>query len=157
MSPCIQECSICLTNIVGQNDYTMTRCFHTFHSSCIFKHLANSIQCPICRSPLYENIRDEEISQSIQQAIRVSSRVIDQLSRNNIEIPEHVLNGTSIFGNGLHRVRDWWAAQCDFTSSDEDSDEDTEWETDSSYDSSVESETRETSDANEIVVVDTDE
>ena len=155
MSPCIQECSICLTNIIGQNDFTMTRCSHTFHSSCIFKHLANSIQCLICRSPLYENICDEEISQSIQ-AIRVSSRVIDQLSRNNIEIPEIVLNGTSIFGNGPDRVRDWWAAQGDFTSSEEDSDEETEWETDSSYESSVESESSEISDAYEIVV-DTDE
>jgi hypothetical protein len=67
------------------------------------------------------------------------------------------LNGTSIFGNGPDRVRDWWAAQGDFTSSDEDSDEETEWGTDSSDDSSVESETSETGDVNEIVVVDTDE
>lgn len=153
MSPCIQECSICLTSIVGQNDFTMSRCSHAFHSTCIFKHLENSIQCPICRSPLYENICNQEISQSI----RVSSRVVDQLSRHNIEIPEHVLNGTSIFGNGPDRVRDWWAAQGDFTSSDEDSDEETEWGTDSSDDSSVESETSETGDVNEIVVVDTDE
>jgi hypothetical protein len=47
-------CSICMDKINYAN-YTITRCGHNFHSSCIFKMIkSNNNNCPICRTVLLD-------------------------------------------------------------------------------------------------------
>ena len=44
-------CSICLTNIEDQPNYTLPECNHSFHISCIIPWFRNHNQsCPCCRS-----------------------------------------------------------------------------------------------------------
>jgi hypothetical protein len=54
--PCgfeFSECAICFDEIEMVN-VTVTTCGHSFHSSCIFKALENSENCPMCRNQLIE-------------------------------------------------------------------------------------------------------
>ena len=51
---CINECSVCLENI-GQKNFSVLECGHTFHTSCI---LRCQNRCPLCRSSI---IHDDEI------------------------------------------------------------------------------------------------
>jgi len=52
-----QECAICFTNIVENNevnnkDYMVTPCHHIFHTECL-KHWMNiKMECPVCRAEL---------------------------------------------------------------------------------------------------------
>lgn len=44
------ECSICLENIEKSKDFTITKCGHTFHNTCLIKHVTISgSSCPYCR------------------------------------------------------------------------------------------------------------
>lgn len=53
----LEQCSICYENISMVN-ITVTRCGHTFHSSCIFNSLDYGEHCPMCRTQLIP-LRDE--------------------------------------------------------------------------------------------------
>ena len=60
--PCnahIDECPICYESIDMVN-ITITTCGHVFHSYCMFKSLAKSTCCPLCRHPLIEEDEDED-------------------------------------------------------------------------------------------------
>ena len=47
------ECPICYEVIRIHSDYSITKCKHKFHTSCIIKQTRqNTFNCPICRSKL---------------------------------------------------------------------------------------------------------
>ena len=49
----LSDCCICM-EIINDTNKTTTECGHTFHSSCIFRNLAQRIECPMCRKELVE-------------------------------------------------------------------------------------------------------
>ena len=52
------ECPICYEEL-KMIDFTVTKCGHTFHSSCVFQALANNLDCPMCRCQLLV-VQDED-------------------------------------------------------------------------------------------------
>lgn len=63
--PCnvkLENCAICLDDILEMVNVTVTTCGHTFHSSCIFESVKKSADCPLCRHELleYDEEEDEE-------------------------------------------------------------------------------------------------
>lgn len=52
------ECPICYEEL-KMIDFTVTKCGHTFHSSCVFKAMEQNVDCPMCRCQLLE-IQEEE-------------------------------------------------------------------------------------------------
>jgi hypothetical protein len=55
------ECPICYEEL-KMIDFTVTKCGHTFHSSCVFQALSNNLDCPMCRCQLLE-VQEEEDSE----------------------------------------------------------------------------------------------
>jgi hypothetical protein len=53
------ECPICYEEL-KMIDFTVTKCGHTFHSSCVFKAMEQNVDCPMCRCQLLEVQEDEE-------------------------------------------------------------------------------------------------
>ncbi len=52
----IKQCSCCLENIY-QNDSSITKCAHKFHTSCLVKWVATGKNtCPLCREILSDQI-----------------------------------------------------------------------------------------------------
>ena len=56
---CENNCSICFDEITNTNCVT-TECNHTFHASCLFKNMNNSVDCPLCRKELVEVPEEED-------------------------------------------------------------------------------------------------
>jgi len=60
------ECPICYEDL-KMIDFTVTKCGHTFHSSCVFKALESNLDCPMCRCQLLslpeEDTDDDDNSQ----------------------------------------------------------------------------------------------
>jgi len=53
------ECPICYEEL-KMIDFTVTKCGHTFHSSCVFKAMEQNVDCPMCRCQLLEIQEEEE-------------------------------------------------------------------------------------------------
>ena len=53
------ECPICYEEL-KMIDFTVTKCGHTFHSSCVFKAMEQNVDCPMCRCQLIEVQEDED-------------------------------------------------------------------------------------------------
>lgn len=57
------DCPICYESL-KMIDFTVTKCGHTFHSSCVFRALEENTDCPMCRCELvpvsYDPEDDEE-------------------------------------------------------------------------------------------------
>lgn len=53
------ECPICYEDL-KMIDFTITKCGHTFHSSCVFKAMEQNLGCPMCRCQLLEIQEEEE-------------------------------------------------------------------------------------------------
>jgi len=53
------ECCICYEEMV-MNNFTVTECGHKFHSKCIFKNLAQRLECPMCRVELLRLPEEED-------------------------------------------------------------------------------------------------
>ncbi len=53
------ECPICYEEL-KMIDFTVTKCGHTFHSSCVFKAMEQNVDCPMCRCQLLEVQEEEE-------------------------------------------------------------------------------------------------
>jgi hypothetical protein len=47
----LDDCPICFESL-KMIDFTVTKCGHTFHSSCVFRCLEQNLDCPMCRTPL---------------------------------------------------------------------------------------------------------
>ena len=70
------ECSFCLNIIDTSKNYTITNCFHKFHSDCIFKIVQRYNKCPICNKDLIMELDLEDEEEKI-------SNETDQLFENN--------------------------------------------------------------------------
>ena len=53
------ECPICYEDL-KMIDFTITKCGHTFHSSCLFKAMEQNLDCPMCRYQLLVVQEDED-------------------------------------------------------------------------------------------------
>jgi Ring finger domain len=53
------ECPICYEDL-KMIDITITKCGHTFHSSCMFRALEQNLDCPMCRCQLLAPQEEEE-------------------------------------------------------------------------------------------------
>ena len=57
----IQECPICLEEIVGLKNRVTTECGHTFHCRCLLTNIAhNGFGCPFCRAELADEVQDSD-------------------------------------------------------------------------------------------------
>jgi hypothetical protein len=57
----IQECPICLEEIVGLKNRVTTECGHTFHCRCLLTNAAhNGFGCPFCRAELADEVEDSD-------------------------------------------------------------------------------------------------
>ncbi len=55
------ECPICMEIIEDQFDKTITKCGHTFHSTCIFENISTTwkLECPCCRGELVDTKKEK--------------------------------------------------------------------------------------------------
>ena len=57
----VDECPICLEEIVGLKNRVTTDCGHTFHCRCLLNNAAhNGFGCPFCRAELADEVQDSE-------------------------------------------------------------------------------------------------
>ena len=57
----VDECPICLEEIVGLKNRVTTDCGHTFHCRCLFNNAAhNGFGCPFCRAELADAVEDSD-------------------------------------------------------------------------------------------------
>jgi hypothetical protein len=52
----VNECPICINELVKTTNYTITQCGHEFHSSCLIQSCRQKNSCPICRKNLFDPI-----------------------------------------------------------------------------------------------------
>ena len=89
----MSTCVICLEN-TKKTDVTITKCNHTFCTSCLLTNIHESNKCPICRT---------ELTKKIENKIQLIGEVSDEISREVIvedinpeEISEKILNESNI-------------------------------------------------------------
>ena len=70
-----EKCPICIEPLHMEKDYTVTKCGHRFHLSCLTQSLKNSEKCPMCREKLTEN-------KSIDKE-KIINKTISQVRRTN--------------------------------------------------------------------------
>jgi hypothetical protein len=46
-----ENCPVCL-DVIGEKNYIVTECGHTFHATCIFMNMRVCSTCPLCRTEL---------------------------------------------------------------------------------------------------------
>ena len=57
----VDECPICLEEIVGLKNRVTTDCGHTFHCRCLLTNIAhNGFGCPFCRAELADEVEDSD-------------------------------------------------------------------------------------------------
>ena len=57
----VDECPICLEEIVGLKNRITTDCGHTFHCRCLLTNIAhNGFGCPFCRAELADEVQDSD-------------------------------------------------------------------------------------------------
>lgn len=57
----VDECPICLEEIVGLKNRVTTECGHTFHCRCLLTNAAhNGFGCPFCRAELADAVEDSD-------------------------------------------------------------------------------------------------
>ena len=70
-----EKCPICIEPLDNSKDYTVTKCGHRFHLSCLTESLKNSEKCPMCR----EKLTDKK---SIDKE-KIINKTITQVRRTN--------------------------------------------------------------------------
>jgi len=81
------ECSICMDNINVKNNYVVTECGHSYHTSCLMTNVTyNGYDCPYCRTKLADaqaanddnddetHIEEEDISDEFERSNQINSR-----------------------------------------------------------------------------------
>jgi hypothetical protein len=58
----LDDCSICLENIINEEHKTITSCKHIFHAECMAKWMSLNHNCPLCRKNLDLDIYDEIVN-----------------------------------------------------------------------------------------------
>lgn len=84
--PCnikLENCSICLDDILEMVNITVTTCGHTFHSSCMFESIKKSACCPLCRHELleYDEVEEDE-SEFFEEDAEIDSQYEDDEEEN---------------------------------------------------------------------------
>jgi len=107
-----KECAICCNKIKKQNDMTITKCGHYFHSRCMFKSLVKSGQhCPICRTHLFKReLTMQELFEECKDKIF------------NFDTFCYIMNMSEIPTNDLSCIKDYGLYEDDYDSDDEDDD-----------------------------------
>ena len=67
----LDDCSICLENIINEEHKTITSCKHIFHEECMAKWILQNNSCPLCRTKFNVVIKDKTY---INTDIRDTSR-----------------------------------------------------------------------------------
>tara|TARA_B100001057_G_scaffold457818_1_gene506435 strand:+ start:196 stop:849 length:654 start_codon:yes stop_codon:yes gene_type:complete len=99
---CQKRCTICLDDIISDNNKMITECNHVFHFNCFIQYVCDSndveIKCPNCRQYIYSKNRrrENEINRMIHDIIHsrnmdynIGSITIDQ--NNTVEVDVDVL------------------------------------------------------------------
>ena len=70
------ECPICLETVEENNNITITKCNHTFHTDCLCTSISfNNQSCPICRKSLvFPSKEDPAVLSLTRLFIHLSSR-----------------------------------------------------------------------------------
>lgn len=55
-----EQCAICRSDITGSCNKSTTSCGHSFHFTCLARSMRSSSICPICRTDLAPNTRDDD-------------------------------------------------------------------------------------------------
>jgi hypothetical protein len=55
----LDDCSICLENIINEEHKKITTCNHIFHEECMARWMSLNHNCPLCRKNLDLDIYDE--------------------------------------------------------------------------------------------------
>lgn len=98
----IEECSCCLNKINTNNNYTITKCGHKFHSTCIFAALKQKNSCPLCRKTLYINICDFEDDDTLNYENIVFRPIPQRIIRNYTEDSSNTTNIDNINSENLN-------------------------------------------------------
>ena len=69
--PLRTECPICFDKIMDKN-VSVTKCGHTFCTTCLLKSVNRNGECPICRTKLCENIVTRTFEDSKERIIKKS-------------------------------------------------------------------------------------
>ena len=56
----VNECAICLDDIIGDSNFTVTECGHHFHTTCMLRNFCQRAECPMCRKMLVDLPEEEE-------------------------------------------------------------------------------------------------
>jgi hypothetical protein len=84
--PCnikLENCAICLDDILEMVNITVTTCGHTFHSSCMFESIKKSADCPLCRNELLEYDEEDEDSEFYEEDAEIDSQYEDDEEEND--------------------------------------------------------------------------
>ena len=64
----INECPICMDDIVANTNRVVTECGHAFHCSCLMRNACqNGFGCPYCRTKMAEKPEEDEEDDSIEE------------------------------------------------------------------------------------------
>ncbi|CAM9727092.1 unnamed protein product [Ectocarpus sp. 13 AM-2016] len=55
-----EQCAICRSDMTGGCNKSTTSCGHSFHFTCLARSMRSSSICPICRTDLARNTRDDD-------------------------------------------------------------------------------------------------
>ena len=94
----LDDCSICLENIINEEHKKITTCNHTFHEECMVRWMSLNHSCPLCRKNLDLNIygrNDEENDgdsnddyDEYDNPIINNSNTNNNISYNNTSLPD---------------------------------------------------------------------
>ena len=88
----LDDCSICLENIINEEHKKITTCNHTFHEECMAKWMSLNHSCPLCRKNLdlniYDEIDEENDNDGNDNPIINNSNTNNNISYNNTSLPD---------------------------------------------------------------------
>ena len=95
----VEECPICINELVKTKNYTITQCGHEFHSSCLIQSCRQKNSCPICRKNLFDPIvidltTEDEEEQHLPQHLPQQPEPLDDDNDNTFydDMPELIPN-----------------------------------------------------------------
>ena len=98
----LDDCSICLENIIYEEHKKITTCKHTFHKECMARWMSLNHNCPLCRKNLDLNIYDEndedEENDDVNDFGNDDNTIINNSNTNN----NISYNNTSLPDGSLH-------------------------------------------------------
>ena len=91
------KCSICLDPITCNDNLCKTICKHSFHSSCLAKHIyKKKTECPLCRSKLFDISEQEEeydeISPNLDKQELLINKICNYLNNEDICFKDLITN-----------------------------------------------------------------